>query len=50
MGNRGFYDTVFLYGFKAKQSMIDASQFTGSNKDKRIILLGNVVYCQKFRS
>ena len=41
------YNTALLYSFKAKQRMIDASQFTGSNKDKRIIFLGNVVYCQK---
>ena len=41
------HNPPFLYGFKAKQGVIDTPQFAGSDKDKRIFLLGNVVYCQK---
>ena len=36
-----------LDGFEAQQGVVDAAQLSGGDKDKRVLLLRNVVYRQE---
>ena len=40
-------DAPVLDGFEAQQGVVDAAQLSGGDKDKRVLLLRNVVYRQE---
>ena len=40
-------DVPVLDGFEAQQGVVDAAQLSGGDKDKRVLLLRNVVYRQE---